>query len=210
MRQTPPVRTESGAGVVSARQAWVALLVVVAAVVSSEDWGVAGALAAAAAAAGVALAWTERAPPAVLAAALATAGAACVHFAVVLEHLREWWGFGAFFLVCGWAQLVWAALAPRRRDTRLLWVGLAGNLLVLALWLVSRTVGLPFGPEPGEVEPVGAPDAVASALEAVAAVGCALALVRGGRPAGRERWLLAAAALAATAYGIAAVGGGHA
>ena len=203
------MQREGDGGVVSARQAWVALLVVVAAVVSSEDWGVAGAVAAGAAAAGVGLAWTERARAAVLAAALATAGAACVHFAVVLEHLREWWGFGVFFLVCAWAQLVWAALAPRRRDGRLLWIGFAGNLLVVALWLVSRTAGLPFGPEPGEVEPVGAPDAVASALEAVAALGCVLALARAGRPAGRERWALAAAAVAATAYGVAAVGGGH-
>src|SRR5689334_17438995 len=106
------------------------LLVVATAVVASERWGVAGAVAAALLATLVGAAASDRAPAFTSAAALATAGAAAIHFAVATPHVREWWGFGAFFVAAGWAQLGWSALAPRRGDQRLLWVGLAGNLVV--------------------------------------------------------------------------------
>jgi hypothetical protein len=95
-------------------------------------------------------------------AAVATAAAAGIHFAVVPEHLREWWGFAAFFVGCGVAQLVWAALpfSPA--------VGVWGNAAVVALWLVSRTSGLPFGPDAGTPEAVGGVDLASVALELAA------------------------------------------
>jgi Multicopper oxidase len=42
------------------------------------------------------------------------------------------------------------------------------SLATVALWLVSRTVGLPFGPAPG-VEPFGPADSIASLLELLTA-----------------------------------------
>jgi hypothetical protein len=131
-------------------------------------------------------------------AAAAAAGAALVHFAAAPEHFREWWGFGTFFVLCGEAQLGWAFLARRRPGPLVLSAGLAGSLLLVALWLVSRTVGLPFGPEPGVPEAAGPADLVAVSLELATALACGRSLVAG---AGRAVWALPAraAVLLATA-----------
>src|SRR6266508_3069940 len=47
---------------------------------------------------------TTRAHLVVLTAALLSAGAAAIHFAVIQSHFEEWWGFGAFFVASGVAQ----------------------------------------------------------------------------------------------------------
>src|SRR5687767_9272314 len=118
--------------------------------------------------------------------------AAAVHAAVVEDHLAEWWGYGAFFIAASLAQglygLVLFALPARpawpasdwlawRR--RLYLAGIAGNLAVIALYAVTRTVGIPLlGPEAGTVEAVGALDAASKAFEA-GLVACLLVLLRG-------------------------------
>jgi hypothetical protein len=193
----------------SPRDIRLGVLVVATAVVASESWGVAGGIGAALLATLVAASGPDRAPATVTVAALGTAGAAAIHFAVATPHVHEWWGFGAFFIASGWAQLGWAALAPRRSGRPFLWTGLAGNLAVVVVWAVSRTWGLPFGPDPGEAEAIGAPDVVATALESVAATACLAALWRTTPPAGRLRLVLGAAALATTAYGLATAAGAH-
>ena len=185
------------------------LLVVAAAVAASEQWGAAGAVTAALLAGLVGAVASDRAPWLVATAAFGTAGAGAIHLAVATPHLRDWWGFGAFFIASGWVQLAWSAVAPRQADRRLLWVGLSGNLVVVAVWVVSRAWGLPFGPGPGEAEAVAAPDLAATALESVAAVACLGALWRTTPPAGRLRLVLGAAALAATTYGLTAAVGAH-
>jgi hypothetical protein len=82
--------------------------------------------------------------------------AALVHLWVTPEHLEEWWGFGAFFLVCAAAQALYAQLLLRRPNQAILLLGVAGNLAVVILWLVTRTTGIPlFGPHAGEVEEAG-------------------------------------------------------
>src|SRR5262249_24563520 len=51
------------------------------------------------------------------------------------------------------------------RETYLL-VGITANLLVLGLYAVTRTRGIPiFGPHAGELEPLSGPDILAAALE---------------------------------------------
>jgi hypothetical protein len=89
----------------------------------------------------------------------------------------------AFFVVVATAQLVWGAVALARAPQWWLALGAVGNLLVVATWVVSRTVGLPVGEFAGSVLPVGFPDALATALEAVTVVGAASLLVRGRGPA---------------------------
>ena len=59
--------------------------------------------------------------------------------------------------------------------------GVAGNLAVLALWLTTRAVGLPFGLMP-EPHPVGTWDLTCAAWELVVVLGCALTLRRGVPP----------------------------
>ena len=83
-----------------------------------------------------------------------------------------------FFVLCGEVQLGWALLARRVPRNWILAVGLAGSLFLVFLWVVSRTSGLPVGPDPGVPEEVGTPDVLAVAFELVTAALCALALMR--------------------------------
>jgi hypothetical protein len=100
-------------------------------------------------------------------AAVAMLGAAIIHFAFAPDHLSEQTSHGVFFLAVGWLQLFGAAaLAFSWQPLRMWLLGSAAlNAGVAALWLLTRTAGLP-GEEP---EAVGFPDALASGLEVVAA-----------------------------------------
>jgi hypothetical protein len=147
-------------------------------------------------------------------AALAMLGAGVIHFAFAPDHLSEQTSHGVFFLVVGWAQLIGAAaLAFAWRPVRTWLLGSAAlNLGVAALWLLTRTAGLP-GEEP---EAVGFPDALASGLEVVAALsalGVALGWLvdRPVRPPARVVTGLSAAAMMAvvTASVVPSLGGGH-
>jgi hypothetical protein len=114
--------------------------------------------------------------------AAASAGAGLVHALVCPEHFKEAWSFGAFFLVAAAAQVAWAWRAWWRGATRsLLLAAAVGNAAVVVLWLVTRTVGLPIGPEPGVAEGVGGADVLATALELYLVVAAAWALTRQGR-----------------------------
>ena len=116
-------------------------------------------------------------------AALISAGAAAIHFAVISEHLRVWWAEGAFFVVAAAIQMLWA-LAVLLRPSRLLYaVGAAGNVFLAATWIVSRTMGVPLGPEAGEPEPVGFVDAMATTYELVAVAALVALLFRAARVA---------------------------
>ncbi|MFI9555742.1 hypothetical protein [Nonomuraea endophytica] len=105
-----------------------------------------------------------------------SAGAGAVHFAAMGEHFALDWRHGVFFAVAGWAQVLWAAVVLLRPARSVLLAGIVGNAAIVALWGVSRTLGVPFGPGAGRPEPVGAPDVLATALEIVL-VCCALALL---------------------------------
>ena len=89
----------------------------------------------------------------------------------------------AFFVVVAAAQLVWGAVALARAPRWWLALGAVGNLVVVATWVVSRTVGLPVGEFAGITLPVGFADGLATALEAVTVLGAAALLVRGRAPA---------------------------
>ena len=103
-------------------------------------------------------------PLAIIAAALSLA-AAGIHFAVISEHLEEDVLFGVLFFALGWFQLVWAQvyLIWPRRSVALL--AIAINLGAVLVWIVSRTVGLPIGPQAWVPEQVGFADLLASSFE---------------------------------------------
>ena len=158
--------------------------------------------------------WARRPPPGTTAAArnlssVATAGSALVHFAVAPEHFAEWWGFGLFFVLCAEVQLGWAILLGRIRSNRMLAIGIAGSLALVAVWALSRTTGLPFGPEPGVPEEIGLPDLVSVVLELITVAACAWALLVPNRIAVRAslplRALGLALTIALTAWALAAV-----
>ncbi len=137
-------------------------------------------------------------------AAACMAGAAVVHLGVDGEHFAEWWLFGVFFLVLAALQVLLAVLSwqPVRRP--MLISGMVVNLLVVALWAVTRTAGLPFGPDPGTAEAVGIPDVLTVVLElaSVALAAVVLIRLRQSRPV---RQLLPRTATAITAIVAAAV-----
>jgi hypothetical protein len=98
-------------------------------------------------------------------AALLSAGAASIHYAVIAEHLEEWWIFGLFFATLGVAQLLWAALIVSSPSRLLIWLGVFGNAAIVALWIVTRKAGTLVGPDAHTPESVGVADSVATAFE---------------------------------------------
>jgi hypothetical protein len=88
----------------------------------------------------------------------------------------------AFFAVVAAAQLVWGAFALDRAPRWWLALGAAGNLVVVATWVVSRTAGLPVGEYAGVTLPVGFPDGLATALEVVVVAGAVALMVQGHGP----------------------------
>jgi hypothetical protein len=104
------------------------------------------------------------------AAAMFLLGPAAIHFAVAPEHLRVYLPYGLFFILIGLLQVAIAAAVVLRPSPRILLGGAAGSLLVIAIWLVSRTAGLPIGYTPGIAEPIGLPDLLATLMEWVSVV----------------------------------------
>ena len=136
-----------------------------------------------------------------------SAGAAVIHFAVVFEHFSEYTLYGVFFLVISWAQLIWPAVLVWRPSRPWLWAGIAGNAFVLAIYVASRTVGLPFGPDLHNAESVGALDVMSCVLEAALIAGCAALLWRpslADRPVRRRGALAGTAALFAVPVAVIA------
>jgi hypothetical protein len=134
-------------------------------------------------------------------------GAAAIHFAVVFEHFVEYTLYGAFFLVISWAQLIWPAVLLWRPSRLWLWLGIAGNAIIIAVYVASRTVGLPFGPDLHNTESVGALDVVSCALEFLLIVGCAALLWRpslADRPVARRGAVARVAALVAVPVAVIA------
>jgi hypothetical protein len=107
----------------------------------------------------------------VVVSAAASAGGGVVHAVVCPEHFREAFAFGIFFALVSAAQLTAASLLIVRPTRRIVIGAVIGNLAVLALWAVSRTVGVPIGPDPWRPEAIGSADRLAVILEMLV-VGC--------------------------------------
>ena len=122
--------------------------------------------------------------------------AALVHLWATPEHFEEWWGYGAFFLVSAVAQAAYAAILLARPGQKLLVAGIIGNSAIVLLYLVTRTLGIPFfGPEAGVVEEVSALDVIATASEAALVIGlCGMLMWRLPR---QDRAIMLVLALAA-------------
>jgi hypothetical protein len=117
---------------------------------------------------------------------LCAAGAGTIHAAVTPQHFRESAVFGWFFLaVTVWQMAV--VVGTLHRPSPGLWVSTAvGTGLLLAIWGLSRTAGLPAGPEPWTTEPAGLLDIACAAYEVGMIAGCLrLAYHPAGRVVGR-------------------------
>ncbi|WP_185934658.1 hypothetical protein [Mycolicibacterium hodleri] len=112
-------------------------------------------------------------------AALASFGAAIVHFAVVPTHWQEWVPAGLFFLSIALCQLIWARLVLAQMTTSVLAAGIMLNVGAIALWALSRTAGAPFGPHAGEPELVKGADLCALLLQIYVVMAAGWVVYRG-------------------------------
>lgn len=109
------------------------------------------------------------------AAAIASVGAAVIHFSVTPSHWSHWLPSGIFFASIAVFQLVWAFLAWTRPTAVVLAAGIVANAVIASLWVYSRTAGEPFGPNAGETEAVQAAGICALLLECYIVMGGAWA-----------------------------------
>lgn len=112
-----------------------------------------------------------------------------IHLWLAPAHFEEWWGYGVFFVAAGALQLLFViALIWRRRSPPyprrwIMTLGILGNSALVAFYVFTRIVGVPLGPEAGEVESVKLADVVAKMAE-VFLVGALTVLVISRRVAG--------------------------
>lgn len=106
-------------------------------------------------------------------AALASAGAALIHVAVTPDHWRVWVQSGLFFAGLALFQLGWSAMVLRSAHRAVLGVGVLANTAAIVLWALTRTSGLPFGPNADVPQSLGPAGILATVLELVVVVGAA-------------------------------------
>ncbi len=121
-------------------------------------------------------------------AAMLSLAAALIHAWVVPEHFEEWWGYGTFFLVVALAQGLYSLGLVRWPGQELFVLGIAGNLAIIVLYIVTRTAGIPlFGPHAGEVEEIGGIDLVSVIVELVLVIALVVLLRASRRSHAVER-----------------------
>jgi hypothetical protein len=121
----------------------------------------------------------QRADGVVLACGVATL-AGLIHIQAAIDHFAEYVPYAILFIALAGGQLVWSLAYYRWPARRLLYAGMIGCVGVIAAWIASRTIGLPFGPDLGHPEPVGVLDGIAT-IDEVVIVALALSILRGSR-----------------------------
>lgn len=111
--------------------------------------------------------------------AIFSAGAGAIHIAVIQAHFDEYWAFGLFFAGAAWLQILWAIWVVARPSRVVALTGIGINGAITAVWVVSRTVGVPLGPEPGVAEPAEFVDIAATSLQVLVILGALGLLSRG-------------------------------
>jgi hypothetical protein len=138
-------------------------------------------------------------------------GSAAIHAAVVPGHLTEWAAAGVFFIVLTAVELAIGALLLAGLRPAVLLAAAVASIVPLAVWLYSRTLGIPFGPEAGIPERVGLADSAACVLEVLTLLVAVVLLRHSGwlrrpRAAAHVNALTVLAVIAVTAFGLAGSG----
>lgn len=89
-----------------------------------------------------------------------------IHLYVMPDHWAEFWGFGVFFLGVGVLQILGGLRLLGRPSLVVYDLWILGLLTVFAIYICTRTMGVPFGPHAGEREPIGSVDLASKAAEA--------------------------------------------
>lgn len=106
--------------------------------------------------------------------ALAAVGAGAIHLTHGASHLADWAPLGISFYAAGILQIAWAGALVVTGSRKLLYAGAAFSTLFVAFYLLTRTVGMPFGPNAFAPEAFGRADVLSAALEAPVALGALL------------------------------------
>lgn len=114
---------------------------------------------------------------------------ALIHLWVVPEHFKEWWGYGAFFLVTALVQGLYGVSLLRWSGKPFLFLGIGGNLAIVAFYVTTRTTGIPLGPHAGHAEAVGVLDVVCTAAEVALVMVLVMLIPHAGPLAATERWV---------------------
>jgi hypothetical protein len=114
--------------------------------------------------------------------AVDSVAAGLIHVAVVPEHLGEAWYLGAFFIVVAALQILSTIPLVLRSSGPTYAAFAVLNGAIVAIWIVSRTVGVPIAPHAWTPEPIGSLDLAATAFEVLVVAGSlALSPWRGSR-----------------------------
>ena len=123
--------------------------------------------------------------------AICSWGAAVLHFAYSPSHFSEYWLYGGFFVAVAWCQVAIGVAILLHRSRVVLFSAIVLSLAVIAVWVLSRTVGVWLGPDATIREAVGFPDVLSTVLETLVVVGAVVLLA--GPPLlarrFRARWL---------------------
>jgi hypothetical protein len=74
--------------------------------------------------------------------------AAGVHAVLIAQQGQVWWGYGALIAAIAIAGAAIAIALALRPTTTVFYVAIAGTVTSTLLYVLSRTVGFPFGPGP--------------------------------------------------------------
>lgn len=104
-------------------------------------------------------------------------GAGAIHLVMVPQHAQESMRMGVAFAIAGWIQIAFGAAMLSK--TKRVWVQLSiiANLVFIAAWALSRTVGLPAFTGDAGVEKAGSVDVLCVAFEGVLVIGSIALLV---------------------------------
>src|ERR671910_3763856 len=108
--------------------------------------------------------------------------AALIHVWVMPEHFEEWWLYGVLFVLVALLQGFYGVALWLWGGRTVFILGMVGNLAVVAFYLVTRTMGVPFGPHAGEVEAVGGLGLAATVFEGALILTLTLLYRRGAPP----------------------------
>jgi hypothetical protein len=134
-----------------------------------------------------------------------SAAAGAAHLAGLRAELASSPGIAIAFGAAAAFQLVWAARWLRGPTTGVSIAGAAVNLALFGVWLVSRTVGLPFASNAGMPELVGIADTFAAMFELTLVVGLFVQLWPSTRRALDSRMVPAASASLGVMMAVVAV-----
>ena len=110
-----------------------------------------------------------------------SAAAGLIHLAAAYSHFGVSPLHGAFFIATGLFQVGTAALLAYQPGSWVLIATASVNASILAIWTMSRTIGIPLDPQAWTPEPLGMADATASFFELALVVGSLMLLAPSGR-----------------------------